>query len=313
MSESGTVLILLAGAAFRIALMQSGLFNLVERPELATPLNSFKRLKEGVVLAQNNQDPYAGVLFHETPLMLRLFTLLFEYSNDTIVNLVFVLVDIITALIMSQVADLVGARLLKKQNEDLKEYHEDAKKEGLLIMPEDVVPMSRNVQTLYLLHPYLIASCAAKTTTVFANFFLALFIRFALSKQVGLATFFLALATYQNFYPVMLIVPLVLLLSNENLAKNACRSLSFFLTFLAGLYLVSYIIMGSSWTFLCSTTGFILSVPELTPNMGLFWYFFTEMFEHFRTFFVCTFQINCFVYVYPLSARLKDQVSLLLL
>lgn len=69
--------------------------------------------------------------------------------------------------------------------------------------------------------------------------------------------------------------------------------------------------MGNSWTFLESTVGFILAVPELTPNMGLFWYFFTEMFEHFRVFFVCTFQINCFVYVYPLAARLKDQPFLL--
>ena len=68
--------------------------------------------------------------------------------------------------------------------------------------------------------------------------------------------------------------------------------------------------MGNSWTFLESTVGFILAVPELTPNMGLFWYFFTEMFEHFRVFFVCTFQINCFVYVYPLAARLKDQVTI---
>ena len=67
--------------------------------------------------------------------------------------------------------------------------------------------------------------------------------------------------------------------------------------------------MGHSWNFVASTVGFILAVPELTPNMGLFWYFFTEMFEHFRMFFVSTFQINCFIYVYPLAARLKDQVN----
>jgi hypothetical protein len=30
-------------------------------------------------------------------------------------------------------------------------------------------------------------------------------------------------------------------------------------------------------------------VGDHTPNVGLFWYFFTEMFEHFRLFFVCVF------------------------
>ena len=54
-----------------------------------------------------------------------------------------------------------------------------------------------------------------------------------------------------------------------------------------------------------------IGVPELTPNIGLFWYFFTEMFEHFRLFFVWTFQLNCFVYVLPLTVRLRGQPFLL--
>ena len=36
------------------------------------------------------------------------------------------------------------------------------------------------------------------------------------------------------------------------------------------LLLVSAEVCGS-WTFLYSTYGFILTVPELTPNMGIFW------------------------------------------
>jgi len=35
-----------------------------------------------------------------------------------------------------------------------------------------------------------------------------------------------------------------------------------------------------------------LSVSDLTPNVGLNWYFFTEMFDHFRTFFVGAFQAS---------------------
>jgi hypothetical protein len=56
---------------------------------------------------------------------------------------------------------------------------------------------------------------------------------------------------------------------------------------------------------------FSLLVPDLRPNVGLFWYFFTEMFEHFRPLFVCAFQINCFLYVAPLALRLRKEPMLL--
>ena len=52
-----------------------------------------------------------------------------------------------------------------------------------------------------------------------------------------------------------------------------------------------------------------LTVPDLTPNVGLFWYFFTEAFEHFRVFFLCVFQINAFLYVLPLSVRFRSALS----
>lgn len=57
---------------------------------------------------------------------------------------------------------------------------------------------------------------------------------------------------------------------------------------------------------------FRLTVPDLRPNIGLFWYFFTEMFEHFRMLFICAFQINCaFLYLVPLTLRLHDEPMLL--
>ena len=34
-----------------------------------------------------------------------------------------------------------------------------------------------------------------------------------------------------------------------------------------------------------------LSLPDLTPNPGLWWYFFTEMFDHFRPFFLAAFSV----------------------
>lgn len=35
-----------------------------------------------------------------------------------------------------------------------------------------------------------------------------------------------------------------------------------------------------------------LMLPDLTPNPGLWWYFFTEMFDHFRPFFLMVFSVR---------------------
>lgn len=52
-------------------------------------------------------------------------------------------------------------------------------------------------------------------------------------------------------------------------------------------------------------------MSDLTPNMGLFWYFFTEMFEHFRIFFLWVFQLNAFFYCIPLTIKLRNSPTFL--
>lgn len=37
---------------------------------------------------------------------------------------------------------------------------------------------------------------------------------------------------------------------------------------------------------------FRLLLPDLTPNSGLWWYFFTEVFDHFRPFFLMVFSVG---------------------
>ena len=87
-------------------------------------------------------------------------------------------------------------------------------------------------------------------------------------------------------------------------------TLGMFFTFLVSFLFLSAEICGD-WSFLNSVYGFILTVPELTPNMGIFWYFFTEMFDHFRVFFVWTFQLNLLLYVAPLSIKFPSYPLLL--
>jgi len=113
----------------------------------------------------------------------------------------------------------------------------------------------------------------------------------------------------------MLIVPAAVLLADREIrdtklpsfmaAFSIMQTLICFCSALAFLLFVSNYAEGS-WEFLRSTYGFLLSVSDLAPNVGVFWYFFTEVFDHFRTFFVFVFQIHAFIYVAPLTIRLRQ-------
>jgi phosphatidylinositol glycan class U len=47
-------------------------------------------------------------------------------------------------------------------------------------------------------------------------------------------------------------------------------------------------------------------VDDLSPNMGLWWYFFAEIFEHFRAFFIFVFHAQSILLLVPLTIRLQQ-------
>lgn len=167
----------------------------------------------------------------------------------------------------------------------------------------------------YLFNPYSILNCVGMTTTVWSNFLLSVMV-LALAKEMKLVCLLaLALETQKNFYPVILIVPIALSFSESSNSKIISRIVTVltFLGILASVQYLSYHLMGGSWKFLDSTYGFIIHCRDLTPNIGLFWYFFTEMFDHFRELFLYTFQLNTTIlYLLPLTFTFKDCPEFLL-
>ena len=126
----------------------------------------------------------------------------------------------------------------------------------------------------------------------------------------------LALASYCSLYPALLLPPLLLLCYDRVHKDNTTNStvLAFVATnigsFFAGIGLLlymSYLITGGSWEFLPSTYGIQLLLPDLTPNVGLWWYFFIEMFDSFREFFLGVFWLHLGSYVGGLSIRIRRQ------
>lgn len=124
----------------------------------------------------------------------------------------------------------------------------------------------------------------------------------------------LAMSSYLSFYPVLILPALVLLSYDMRfstvavkpaLANYAATMTGVFLTAMAGLLGLSFMITGNFWEFLYSTYGVHLLLPDLTPNVGLWWYFFIEMFDSFREFFLCVFQLHLLIYVGGLCIRIR--------
>lgn len=132
-------------------------------------------------------------------------------------------------------------------------------------------------------------------------------INHAVSSRKAASLFCLAFATYLSVYPILLVTPLVVLLHDNirsSMRLTAFTTISVFLFFFSGMLYMSYAWLGS-WNFFWSNYNIVLQMTDLTPNVGLWWYFFTEMFEDFRKFFLGVFQLHLLIYFFPLCIRFR--------
>ncbi|XP_027478447.1 phosphatidylinositol glycan anchor biosynthesis class U protein isoform X3 [Zalophus californianus] len=320
-------LVVVVAVTVRAALFRSSLAEFIsERVEVVSPLNSWKRVVEGLSLLDLGVSPYSGAVFHETPLIIYLFHFLIDYAE-----LVFMITDALTAIALYFAIQDFNKVVFKKQKLllELDQYAPDVAE--LIRTPMEMRYIPLKVALFYLLNPYTILSCVAKSTCAVNNTLIAFFILTTikvpdafkvlnfLETQGGsafLSAIFLALATYQSLYPLTLFVPGLLYLLQRQYIPVKVKSKAFWIFSweYAMMYVGSLVViiclsffLLSSWDFIPAVYGFILSVPDLTPNIGLFWYFFAEMFEHFSLFFVCVFQINVFFYTIPLAIKLNPE------
>ncbi|XP_059613630.1 phosphatidylinositol glycan anchor biosynthesis class U protein [Phlebotomus argentipes] len=283
-----------------------------DRVEVSTPLNSWKRVLEGAYLHENGVDPYSGDMYHENPLILVTTNVLIKHLSAFIPHL-FVAIDLLAAAFIFGTAKIVARQLMAKQKREQSTYAKGT--EELQLLPEDQIKIPLYCTVAYLLNPYSILNCVGQTTTVWSNCLLAAFFFFMARRQIVPAVLLLVLETQRNFYPAVLIVPLAIDVYRQD--GNGCRrclAIRTVVLFVIGLVLatVSGYLITERWTFLDATYGFILNHRDLQPNIGLFWYFFTEMFDHFRDLFIWTFQINATVlYLAPLALKLRHEPLML--
>lgn len=166
----------------------------------------------------------------------------------------------------------------------------------------------------FLFNPFTVATCIGRSTSVFTT----CAILHAIAKAVSGAPFgamvALSFASYLSMYPLLLLPPLILLCYDRQSSKRATKSAVKFAAVCAlivgsvldVLFGMSYFITGS-WEFFVSTYGVQLTLSDLTPNVGLWWYFFIEMFDSFRSFFLGVFWLHLGCYVGGLTIRIRRQ------
>ncbi|KAK0630192.1 GPI transamidase subunit PIG-U [Bombardia bombarda] len=292
----------LGAAVLRLALFTlfRGLPDLLTgRVEISTPVTSFKRLQEGLFLYNHNVSPYDGGVYHQAPLFLPLFSLLPDFSTLPVFTyLLYIAIDLLSANALLKIADAgeAGSSAL------FTSLRRDKRWSGLV------------VAAVFLFNPFTIATCIGRSTSVFTTCAILHAVAKAIAGAPFSAMVALSFAAYLSMYPLLLLPPLVLLSFDRQLPARATKSLAQFATshvaivggVLAALFGMSYLITGS-WEFLPSTYGVQLTLSDLAPNVGLWWYFFVEMFDSFRSFFLAVFWMHLSCYVGALTLRIRRQ------
>lgn len=267
---------------------------LTNRVEISTPVTSFKRLQEGLFLYTRSVSPYDGGVFYQAPLLLAVFSAIPAFLT----HIVYILADVQSALSLLSIASSGTAASSPLYSSSRK---------GTSWPPWASA-------AAFLLNPFTIATCLARSTIAFTNTAILTGIAKAVDGDIGPAILAISMASYLSLYPVLLLPPVIMLAydaknrsKTPSFSKYAAKYAGLFLVCISGLLGLSYFITSNSWEFLRSTYGVHLLLSDLTPNVGLWWYFFIEMFDSFREFFLCVFQLHLVVYIAGLCVRLRKQ------
>ncbi|KAH8104708.1 PIG-U-domain-containing protein [Cristinia sonorae] len=259
---------------------------------LTSPLTAYPRLQEGLYLFSKGIDPYSGGVFRHSPLFLALFSTVIPLTN-------------ITAALLWTASDAISAWALVR----------------IWRARQRIQRSSRDalVAALYLLNPYTLLPTLALSSSSFENALLLLSVMFASEGQTSPSLLALAFLTQLSPPSVLFLLPLLLLLITDPVSHlatprvfpskihNIIPPLGEFSIYFAALTFASTLVCGS-WSWVGQSWGATLTLPDLTPNVGLWWYFFTEMFDHFRPFFLMVFSVHLLIYVVPVCIKFQHDM-----
>ncbi|EGZ22496.1 hypothetical protein PHYSODRAFT_314121 [Phytophthora sojae] len=329
MPRLGLPLVLLLGACVRgfLYALPSVHSTLSSRPELVTSVSSFRRLQEGAYLFRSTGSPYSGDVYHQPPLLFALLYPVLQLTPAALQYLVacavFISVDL---LIAAGFARLCARNLQLEEGRRFKVRGEEIWLSQVpvspLFKPEN---LPTTVAFIALMNPYSLASSVAMSTVSFTHLAVLYSLVFASEGAVAASMMCVAAGTYLSVYPFFLIVPIVLLLRSVKSGKTASEeegdqkstpgpsllslgvsSLLVFGVWLGLLFYLSWSLSGD-WGFIEETYMWVATYSDLTPNIGIFWYFFMEVFDRFIPYFLFILHLHPVIYVVPIYLRLAHR------
>ncbi|TFL03169.1 GPI transamidase subunit PIG-U [Pterulicium gracile] len=264
---------------------------------LSSPLTSYTRLQEGLFLFNHDVDPYSGGLFYHSPLYLSIFSTIIPNSR-------------FIASLLWTFADALGAWALVQIWRARQGVSSPTSRDSL-------------VAVSYLLNPYTLLPSLALSTSSLENTLTLLAIMLASQRLHSPSLLALALLITLNPSSILLLAPVLLLLAHptgpkSNLASPSTGSVlttpllkKTVLPLFAEFFAYIAVLVGASaltsggWSWVGQNVFAGVLLPDLTPNTGLWWYFFTEMFDHFRPFFLMVFTMHLLIYIAPICVKFQ--------
>lgn len=260
--------------------------------QLSSPLTSYSNLQEGIYLYKHGVDPYSGGIFRHSPVYLSLFVTVLPLTG-------------LASSILWTVCDAVGAWAMI-QIWRARQRISQSQRDNL-------------IAASYLFNPYIFLPSLAHSTSSFENVLMLVSLMFASQGRTSASLLSLSFLVQISPSSVLVLAPVLLLLITDPVSRLASpRPLSAlaadtrklfpllaeFIVYFASFTLTSTLVSGS-WAWIPQTWGAILTLPDLTPNTGLWWYFFTEMFDHFRPFFLMVFSVHLLIYIAPICIKFQ--------
>lgn len=177
---------------------------------------------EAINLLDLNISPYAGEIFHETPLFLFAYKYLYQLSPN-LLPFVFVIVDYLTSILLGLVAYNHLKHLYDLEHPRFAYFKDKDDREQIEVNESELASVGFKVFSFYLLCPYSILACVGQSTGVFSNLLIALSLLFATVNQRFLASFFVSLLAFNSFHSLILVLPIALIIElKRNFLCNDC-------------------------------------------------------------------------------------------
>ncbi|KAI9912372.1 hypothetical protein PsorP6_006592 [Peronosclerospora sorghi] len=293
---------------------------LSSRPELVTPISSFYRLREGVFLYDSTGSPYSGDVYHQPPLLFAFLYPVFQVVPVSLQYLVICGIFISIDLLLGMGFARLCAKTLKL--EEGRKFMIQGHETWLSQIPVSPLFTPENLPTtvafIYLMNPYSLASSLAMSTVSLTHLAILYSLLFASEGALVASMMCVAMGTYLSVYPIFLMLPILLLLRSIETdktvssktrgvgAKLAAKGLMIFTIWMSVLLYLSWSLNGG-WGFLTETYVWVARYSDLTPNIGIFWYFFMEVFDRFIPYFLLVMHLHPVIYVVPIYLRLAHR------